>query len=421
MTPLLLPLLLTPQVPPPAQDPATAIRAADLEARIGFLASDALEGRESGRTGGRAAAQYFAREWQRLGLKPIGPEGSYLLPFRIDRELTGFNTAGLLPGTDPGLADQVLVIGGHHDHCGIGGPGAMGFPGEIHNGADDNASGSAGVAELAEWFVAHPIRRPILFMTFDAEERGLLGSAAFVRSGPLARDRIWAMINMDMIGRSGDGYLFVGGLGTAEEFHELLDPVLARSGLRLESKDPGEAPSDNSSFFLAGIPSLFFFTNVHEDYHMPSDDADKIDYPGEVKILELIRDCVLALDRRDGPLTFRDERGMAMPDDFWKRNNEHMRRVFERQRRRGRLGLSVAEAEDGEDLGGLRITRVREDSGAAAAGLAAGEILVEVAGRPVASRNDLRRALGGRLKGEKVEVAVRGADGALRRVEVELG
>ena len=399
-----LALVLAPQAltAPAAADPATEIREQDLSARLRFLASDALEGRESGKRGGHAAAQYFAKEWARLGLLPIGEDDSHLLPFELNNGLTCYNTAGLLPGTDPALADKVLIIGGHHDHAGVGGPGAMGFPGEIHNGADDNASGSAGTAELAEWFVAHPLRRPVLFMTFSAEERGLLGSQDFVDNGPLPREKMWAMINMDMIGRSTDDYLFVGGLGTAEQFHALLDPVLEEADFDLETKDEGEAPSDNSSFFLAGVPALFFFTNVHEDYHMPSDDAERINVAGEVKILGLVREVAQALDAHDGALDYVAARGMAMPDDFWKRNNEHMTRAFERQRLRGRLGVSVDEAE-----GGLAVASVREGSAGAEAGVLAGDLLLRVNDRAVDSKEDLRRALGGKLKGESVVVVLR--------------
>jgi len=407
-----LSLLLAPQVLPAPQEPSTELRAVDLKARIGFLASDSLEGRESGKRGGHAAARYFAKEWDRLGLLPIGEDDSYLLPFQLGG-LTCYNTAGLLPGTDPALADQILVIGGHHDHAGIGGPGAMGFPGEIHNGADDNASGSSGTAELAEWFVAHPIKRPILFMTFSAEERGLNGSADFVKNGPIEKDRMWAMINMDMIGRSVDDYLFIGGMGTAVEFHEILDPVLDACNLNLEIKDAGQAPSDNTSFYQGGIPALFFFTNVHDDYHMPSDDAEGINYDGEIKILEVVRDCVHALDAFEGGLEFERVDGMAMPDDFMDRTMDHYRRIGERNRLRGKLGVSI-EA-DGD--GGMRISKVRADSAGAAAGVQVGDLLVEVNGKAIGSKDALRRALAGGMKGDLVPVVLqRGGE----RIELEV-
>ncbi|MDP6849548.1 MAG: M28 family peptidase [Planctomycetota bacterium] len=393
-----------------AQSDRTAIRAEDLREHISYLASDKLKGRESGKEGGHAAANYFAEQWLRLGLEPLSvlPDDrkqaiakDYLLPFNV-RRLECLNTAGLLAGTDPSLADQILVIGGHHDHAGVGGPGAMGSPGEIHNGADDNASGSSGVAELAEWFVAHPIRRPILFMTFSAEERGLLGSKAFVEDGPIPTENMYAMINCDMIGRSVNDYLYVGGLGTSEEFHPLLDDILKESGMDVEMGDAGEAPSDNTSFYHGGVPSLFFFTHIHEDYHMPGDDADKIQYDAEVKILELVRDCALALDARDASLNFVSAPGMAMPADFNQKMMEHFMAISERKRNRGKLGVSVeVEAE----AAGLRISKVRSSSAAQAGGLQVDDTLLSIANTVLKSKDDLRRALGGKVKGDVIQVS----------------
>ena len=400
ITTVLLAAALPASLPAPQED-ASAIRAADMRAHISFLASDQLEGRESGERGGKMAARYFAKQWEKLGLKPVGDGGSYLLPFRATGKEC-LNTAGLLPGTDPGLANQILVVGGHHDHAGIGGPGGMGAPGEIHNGADDNASGSSGVAELAEYFAKRPLRRPVLFMTFGAEESGLLGSKAFVDSGPIPRERLWAMINLDMIGRSVDDYLFVGGLGTALEFHEILDEILDHSSLSLEIKDEGQAPSDNTSFYLAEIPALFFFTHIHEDYHLPSDDAERINYDGAVKILELVREVMEALDGYDGALTFEEAPGQAMPDDFGKRMMEHFQRIQEKRRNRGRLGLSVGELVEE----GLLVSRVSSSSAAEAAGLRAGDVLARIDGKEVRSREDLRRALGGKQKGAQIRVEV---------------
>jgi len=403
-----------------AQDPSE-IRVQDLKAHIGYLASDELEGRESGERGGHMAAKYFAKQWQRLGLEPLGGDGNgtpklddYLLPFET-RGLDCLNTGAVLAGTDPSLANSYIVIGGHHDHAGIGGPGAMGFPGEIHNGADDNASGSSGVAALAEWFAAHPARRPIVFLTFSAEERGLLGSKAFVKQEIIPVKEMYAMINCDMIGRSVDDYLYIGGLGTADEFHPLLDKLFDGCGMNLELGDAGEAPSDNTSFYNAGVPALFFFTNIHSDYHMPGDDIDKINYQGEVKVLELIRDVVGKLDAHDQALKFHKRPGMAMPKDFNEKMMEHYMAISKRSQNRGKLGLSLEEHEDG-----LTVTRVRENSAAAQAGLLKGDVLQVVNGRKTSSTDDLRRAMGGLLKGEKMKVSYQRDDASVT-VEVTLG
>ncbi|HEX9794675.1 MAG TPA: M28 family peptidase [Planctomycetota bacterium] len=392
----LLPLLLS------HQEPASNIRVDDLKAHIGYLASEELEGRESGERGGHLAAKYVARHFEQLGLKPLGEKGSYLLPFTIrGKGTTAYNVAGVLPGTETGTEGGMLVIGGHHDHAGIGGPGAMGFPGEIHNGADDNASGTAGVIELAEWFAAHPPKHPIMFVTFSAEERGLWGSQALVAEGPVPVKAMRAMINLDMIGRSESGYLFIGGLGTADEFHTVLDPVLAASTLKLETKDDGQAPSDNSSFHDAGVPALFFFTNVHDDYHLPTDDADKINYEGEVQILQLVRKVAMAIDGHAGAITYHQRPGMAMPDDFMDRMRTHYTLIAERRNLKGKLGITPSEA-----TGGLAIGAVSEGSAAAAAGLQAGDMLIRIGERDIRTLEDLRRALGSGLRGDVVKVTI---------------
>ena len=418
LTLLCLPVCSLPQAPP--IDP-TEIRVVDLQAHIGFLASDELEGRESGEQGGHLAANYFAKQWQRLGLLPLGGDGQgtheiedYLLPFET-RGYDCFNTAGYLPGTDPELANSYMVIGGHHDHAGVGGPGAMGFPGEIHNGADDNASGSSGVAELAEWYVEHPLRRPIVFMTFSAEERGLLGSRAFVKQEIIPTEEMFAMINCDMIGRSVDGYLYIGGLGTADEFHPLLDQLFEECELNLELGDAGEAPSDNTSFYNAGVPALFFFTNIHEDYHMPGDDIEKINFRGEVEILELIRDVTDILDTHNDALSFHKSPGMAMPADFNQKMMEHYVGISKRNSMRGKLGVSIESAE-----GGLKVTRVRENSAADGAGLQTGDLITNVNSREVNSSADLRRAMGGLLRGEEISLSY-SREGEGSSVTIELG
>lgn len=394
------------------QGPPAELRVQDLRAHIGFLASDELEGREAGTRGERLAVLYIAQQFERLGLQPAGADGSYLLPFDLKGK-EAYVVAGLLPGTDARRSGEILVVGGHHDHVGIGRSGAD----RIHNGADDNASGTAGVLELAEWFAAHPARRPILFLTFGAEEKGLLGSQHFVQSGVVPRERLRAMLNLDMLGRSRDGYLFLGGLGTAEEFHELLDPLVRESGLRVETHDGGLAPSDNTSFYQAGIPSLFFFTHIHEDYHQPSDEADKINYEGEVAVLRLARAVAQALADHDGPLTFREQSDYALPADFYERMTTVFEAAAAREERRGRLGFRIEERATAE--GALVVTEVREGSPAARAGLVPGDVLSAVDGQAIATKDDLRRLLAQREKGHLVELLVR-RGGADQRLEVTL-
>ncbi len=400
----------------PSQAPSvpvspTALRVQDMQAHIYFLASDELEGRGTGTRGCYMASEYIAAHWRRLGLLP-GNGDSYFHHFdvrsRTGEMLDARNTCAILPGTDPELADQYLVIGGHHDHAGLGDSltGGMGAYGEIHNGADDNASGASGVMELAEYFAAHPLRHPILFITFSAEEAGLLGSAAFIEDEVVDPNKMVAMLNLDMIGRMSDDYLFVGGLGSGKELHSILDPVFeGNDGFDFEFHDGGEAPSDNTNFYRAGVPALFFFTNIHEDYHLPTDDAPLINYEGAVRILNLAVESMTELDKVDGHLTwveqsFREAQGM--PGNFNKLMGDHFRRIMANKKKLGKFGVRVGDEKDG----GMIVTKVSEASAAEEAGLLADDVLLIVNGRKIKDRMELRRSLAGLQKGTEISVVV---------------
>lgn len=401
---LLLPLLLQ-SAAPEATAPASAIRTVDIQAHIRFLASDEMEGRESGRRGGHLASKYVAAHFARLGLQTLPGQDDYRLPFETSdddgSEITCYNVVGVIPGTDPEMSKQYIAIGGHHDHAGVGGPGAMGFPDEVHNGADDNASGTAGVLELAEYYAAHPLRHSLIIMTFSAEERGLLGSAHLVKSKTLPVDDIMVMLNCDMIGRA-NGYLFVGGLGTAEELHPALDSIFEASPMELELDDRGEAPSDNTSFFQAGIPAMFFFTNIHEDYHRPGDDWEKIDYEGEAAVLNLVLEITATLDDMRS-LTFVNVRGMGMPSDFMARMMTQYQTIERyKAENRGKLGVRGATVRDG----GVAIESVVEGGAAAAVGLKSGDVLMQVGEVRTSDMRALRRSLNQRRRGTDLDLVV---------------
>lgn len=230
---------------------------------------------------------------------------------RKDRE-TGSNVAAVLPGSGA-LADQWVIIGGHFDHVGYGYFGSrMGGEGNghIHPGADDNASGTAGVLMLAKRLKERATedddapRRSILFMAFSAEESGLNGSRAFVDDPCIDLEKVSLMINMDMIGRLRDNSLSVSGTGTAEEFGTLLPDWFDDCGLTIEATETGTGPSDHANFYRAGVPVLFFFTGLHGEYHMPGDKAFTVNPAGAMKVIELAEQVAWDIAHRDESLTY---------------------------------------------------------------------------------------------------------------------
>ena len=269
----------------------------DFRARIGFLADDALRGRSTPSPGLEVAAAYIASEFRSLGLMPAGDGETYLQRWPLegsDSTLTAPNVVAILRGSDPVLADTYVVFSAHMDHVGVGAPDASGD--SIYNGADDDASGTSAVIELAEAFasLAETTPRSLIFLTVSGEERGLLGSEYFAEHPPVPAESIVANINIDMIGRNspdsavviGQEYSSLGPLAvsTAEAYPELRLTV---------GPDPWPEErfffrSDHFHFARKEIPALFFFTGVHEDYHKPSDHVERIDVDKAARITRLI-------------------------------------------------------------------------------------------------------------------------------------
>ena len=330
------------------------------------------------------------------------------------------NVAGLLRGNDPTLRDQIIVIGGHYDHLGIGGQGGSMAPaqrGQIHHGADDNASGTAGVMELARIFSAERdgLRRSILFMTFAGEELGLLGSADYVQKPLLPLDRTIAMINLDMIGRVQRNKLYVGGTGTSPGFHKLLEEENAASGFQIDFSDLGYDASDHMSFGRSQVPVLFFFSGLHSDYHKPSDTWDKVEPAETARVLELVARVVRRLDQADErpaytPVT-RQSRGAARasndPGDSSNQSSGY-----------GPYFGSVPDFAESER--GVKFAEVRDGSPAAQAGLQAGDILVKFDGQEVRNLYDFTYALRAKQPGDEVPVVVLRADQEIQAT-VKLG
>jgi len=316
--------------------------------------------------------------------------------------LNARNVIGLLRGSDPELSKQVVIVGAHHDHVGRGAYGSAGGPsaeGKIHPGADDNASGTSALLEIAE-VLASSERRPrrsVLFTSFSGEEMGLLGSVHYCEHPVLPLADTVAMVNCDMVGRyEPSRKLEIGGVGTAEGLQAIVERANAPYGLAVGYDPSGVAPSDNTSFFRKRLPVLFFFTGIHPQYHTPDDTWDRIDAPAGAKVTSLCRDVVLEIANRDARLVFTK----PPPSKGTK----------------AALGIQPGPG----DMAGVPVAALVEDGAAAAAGLKEGDVVTALGAILVKDMRDLARALSLLKPGDKVVVKVV-RDGVAMTFDVTLG
>lgn len=312
------------------------------------------------------------------------------------KEITnkGRNVAGMIEGTDPVLKNEYIVVGAHYDHLGIDqlreSSMYKGKEPMIHHGADDNASGTAGVLEIAEKFgsIQDRIKRSIIFVAFSGEELGILGSTYFTNNSPVPLDKIAAMLNMDMIGRLNDeNSLTIIGAGTSSEWKPLLTEK-NKYGFKLGFNDSGSGGSDHQAFTNKNIPVLFFFTGTHSDYHKPSDTADKINNEGEARVVNYVYDVADDIDLA------------AKRPDFVK---------VEEPANRGEMRTRVTVGtvpEFGYNGKGYKISGVTEGGPAAKAGLKAEDIIIKFGPKPVSNIYDFMYAIGDYKAGDKVDVTV---------------
>jgi aminopeptidase YwaD len=296
----------------------------------------------------------------------------------------------------PGETDEYVVVGAHYDHLGLGGENSLApsQTGTIHPGADDNASGTAGVLELARWATHQPKqKRGILFLTFAGEELGLLGSEYYVNHPAFPLEKAVAMINMDMIGRIREGKIYLSGTGTGSTFPQLLADVKPSSPLKIDlAEKAGYGASDHTSFTTKNVPVLFFFSGLHADYHKPSDTADKIDSADAAKLLDYIADLVTHLENDAKPQYIRVPEPSAGPVGSGGGSG---------------YGPNFGSIPDfNEPPKGVRFADVRDGTPAAKAGLKAGDILVEFDGKEIANLYDFTYALRAHKPGDLVLVKV---------------
>ncbi len=348
-----------------------------------------------------------------------------------------YNVIGVLEGNDTQLKTEAIVIGAHYDHLGRGGQGSLAVNSTaIHHGADDNASGVAAMLELARTFTKSKTnKRTLIFIAFGGEEEGLLGSKFYVNNPIFPLAKTVAMINMDMVGRLKDDKLTIGGIGTASEWKRSVEyrnfnfsgvpnttnsvnpvptnlpapkiPMEAQATMttatssiktpsfNLQLNEDGFGPSDHSSFYGKQIPVLFFFTGSHEDYHKPTDTADKINYDGLLKIENFVGEIVRAIDANPNKPTYTVAKSSGTGEG---------RRGFNIS-----LGTVPSYADGTND--GLLLDGVRDDSPAAKSGIKAGDKIVKLAGHDVRNISDYVFILGEMKAGTEYEiVVVRGAE-----------
>jgi hypothetical protein len=368
-----------------------SIQADDLGEHVGRLADNKMEGREGGTRGGRAAANYVADEFGKLGLRPAGAagtaapqDGGYFQPFAPNFR----NVLAMLDGSDAQWKTQVIVVGAHYDHVGRGNSeNSRGPVGYIHPGADDNASGTAALLALARAFAAlpEPPRRSILFIAFDGEEKGLFGSKHFAAHPTVPLSRIVAMVNIDMIGRLRNDRLMVYGTRTGFGLRRVVCEQNDEFGLKLDFTWELNDEADHYPFFARNVPVLMFHTGLHDEYHTPRDTAKTIDTAGETRVVRLAFALLHDLAQREAVPAVRKAAA---------RETEESRRRIEAAaplRLPNRLGVAAESGEPSDD--GVRVTRVIAGSSAQRANLRAGDRIVRFDDREVRTLDDLLAAV----------------------------
>jgi aminopeptidase YwaD len=354
-----------------------------------------------------AELQQRMNERKEPASRPLGVN-AVLTTDVVQERADAVNVVALLPGSDPGLSGEAVVVGAHYDHLGYGGEGSGSLAPDVHAvhpGADDNASGTAGMLEIARRMAAARPERTLVFVAFSGEEEGLLGSSHFVQNPPLPKENIVAMVNLDMVGRPKPGpALTIGGYGTAAQWPSLVENLNKNHHLKLSTNKGGFGASDHSSFYAADIPVLFFFTGAHEDYHKPSDTADRLDYRRMTEVVGFAAD--LTLQAAD----------LAQRPTFQKVADEG---TGERRSFKVRTGVIP---EFGYEGSGVKLSGVRGGSAADKAGLKAGDIVVRFGPREIRNIYDYMYALGDHKAGETVVLKVlRGKETLDLSVTLEAG
>ncbi len=372
------------------------IKKENIKNHIKFLASDKLKGRGTGTQEELTAANYISSNFKKYNLQPKGNINSYFYSYKFKKPkdkndtiggetIQAIDVAGYLDNGE----ENTIIIGAHFDHLGLGYDHNSLDPnpeGKIHNGADDNASGTAGVLELARYFAQNNKKEKFnfLFICFSGEELGLYGSKKFCENPTIDFNKVNYMINMDMIGRLNDSTkkVIIYGVGTAPDWVPMIDKTPSPFSIKKDSA--GIGPSDQTSFYLKNIPVLHFFTGQHSDYHKPSDDISKINFEGEKQILEYIIKIEEETEKLP-KLTF-----------LQTKNSENEKRKF-------KVTMGVMPDYTYEDKG-MRIDGVTEGKPASKAGIQKGDVVIMLGETKVESTMDYMKALSKFNKGDTTEI-----------------
>lgn len=369
-----------------------------LQDHIHFLSDDNLNGRLAGTAGEAISANYIADQFLSYGLLPAGDEGTYVQQFvlqgpipqamEIENHISR-NVVGFIEGTDS--SGQYIIVGAHYDSQGMGGMISMDNESEpsIHPGADDNASGTAGLLHLADYFSENTPSKNMLFIAFSGEELGLLGSRFFVEQMKISPDSIGAMINLDMIGRMTDNQLTIFGTGTSDRWNEIIDSA-ENDSLNITQTPSGAGASDHASFYEAGIPVLHYFTGTHENYHRSSDTADKINIRGISRVTDHVIKLVESLDKID-----------SMDIGFIESTDPHSATFdFEGPT----LGVLPDYSYSGR---GFRVESVRDGEAADLGGIRDGDVIIQMENIEIGDIYDYMESLSEFERGDQVSVTVR--------------
>ena len=383
---------------------------------VSFLASNDLKGRETGTPGEEAAANFIAAKFKENGLKPLGEEGTYFQTFSFKPKPHPHASEKEMENVEPVLgknviafldngAEYTIILGAHFDHLGEGnhqeGSLYAGDEPRIHNGADDNASGTAVIMMLAEELKSRKdlTNNNYLFIAFSGEEKGLFGSSYFSKNSTISLDQVNYMINLDMVGRYREEKgLAINGTGTSPIWDDRIKKV-NKQDITIVSDPSGIGPSDHTSFYLKDIPVLHFFTGQHEDYHKPSDDIEKVNFEGMIMISNFIKDLIASLNW-EGKLEFNET----------KQENSTKAPKFSVT-----LGVMPDYMYSGE---GMKIDGIIDDRPGQKAGLKSGDIVTILGEVEVTDMQSYMKALGSFSKGDLAPIEVL-RDGKKQKLEVQ--